>query len=122
MAWTGRGLRPVQNGPVWAAVVNASPTGADAAETLWNRLGFYAERTDADTRLIFPLWVPLALTGGLAAWAYRLLVLARRERRRAATGLCPACGYDLRATPHFCPECGRTQGRPRLGLATSLVR
>jgi hypothetical protein len=47
-----------------------------------------------------------------------MLVRRRRRRRlRLAAGLCVACGYDLRATPEKCPECGTvpTAKPPRPG-------
>jgi hypothetical protein len=34
------------------------------------------------------------------------LALCVRNRRRPRAGCCRACGYDLRASPERCPECG----------------
>jgi hypothetical protein len=36
----------------------------------------------------------------------RQTLLQRRQASRAALGLCPACGFDLRASRKRCPECG----------------
>jgi hypothetical protein len=55
------------------------------------------------TGVTFPLW-PLAL--GLATGGLPSILLLRRRLLRPKAGLCRACGYDLRATPGRCPECG----------------
>jgi undecaprenyl pyrophosphate phosphatase UppP len=60
-----------------------------------------------------PLWATSTLVvGGIAFWTWALRRDARtaRSKRRAQAGLCPACGYDLRASPERCPECGAAAG------------
>jgi hypothetical protein len=51
-----------------------------------------------------PYWA-MALVTGVPPGIW--LVRDRRSRKRGRARLCPACGYDLRASPDRCPECGR---------------
>jgi len=53
-----------------------------------------------------PLWLFLAVSLLLPVnWIWALALRGRQARR----GRCAKCGYDLRATPDLCPECGATR-------------
>ena len=80
------------------------------ARLLYDDGDYHAGPTPGVCRLLtVPHWAI-----GLPGLVVPLLMLSRawRRRRREAKGLCPACGYDLRATPARCPECGRKTASP----------
>jgi len=52
-----------------------------------------------------PMWM---LVLAFAVWP---TIWFLRHRRRPSPGYCPACGYDMRATPQRCPECGTEPAR-----------
>ncbi len=72
-------------------------------------LGFGIDR-DAfldERRVVLPLWMPAVVTSILPTVGVVVAIMgAKRRRRLAARTLCAKCGYDLRATPGRCPECG----------------
>jgi len=76
------------------------------ASALW--LGFYADHVATawngldDYLLAVPDWFLLGV--------FLILPIRRwRQPRRVPDGHCRQCGYDLRATPTRCPECGTEQ-------------
>jgi hypothetical protein len=76
----------------------------------WKFLGFWRNHqvksfANLDA-IVIPYWFTALVTGFLGGW--RILVTRKRQRQifRRANNLCLDCGYDLRATPDRCPECG----------------
>jgi len=63
----------------------------------------------SDTRIgkatVIPMWAPFTFAASLSAF---LCASLWKKRLQNMEGHCPNCGYDLRATPTRCPECGST--------------
>jgi hypothetical protein len=64
--------------------------------------------------VLIPWWAVCLVTAAMLARQLRRL---RRPFREA--GHCVTCGYDLRATPDRCPECGTVTSKPDTNPAPS---
>ena len=62
---------------------------------------------DAYTEVSVRWWLT-----ALCAAVLPIAWLCRAARGRPRPGVCPSCGYDLRATPGRCPECGTLRALP----------
>ena len=103
----------------WIGEKDQLPTTEDVDKQLqdeadifdgWNRRGFSFTRDGADAHADIhasaPHW------GILLAIALPTVLLTARWRiKRRLVGTCANCGYDLRATPGRCPECGAIPAR-----------
>jgi hypothetical protein len=63
----------------------------------------FGEERSTSHWVVLPYWLLLLAA---AVPVLSRMYVRRRAARRSRLSLCPRCGYDLRATPGRCPECG----------------
>jgi hypothetical protein len=96
--------------PYNGSIIGIAPSGPSPKRWGCN-WPVYFRYFDLGSEVVWVLTVPLNLVAALASVMplIRLWSIVRAGDRRQR-GLCPSCGYDLRATPDRCPECGNLRG------------
>jgi hypothetical protein len=89
-----------------------TPPRITFGEPKWHFLGLEWSRGTTSANgymwgLFIPYWILVLLPAATAVAAIRVRGLPGRP------GRCRSCGYDLRATPDKCPECGAVPAVPR---------
>jgi hypothetical protein len=82
----------------------------DVPRMFWQQYGYHHDDDQALNLvgthfwcLTLPHWLLLVVLGVLPVIRITRFIRRRRQHRE---GCCQTCGYDLRATPDRCPECG----------------
>lgn len=104
--WALQGLRYRRSDPLGYSVREQLRWPPDRRR--WQLAGFALWTSEEAGQWVatVPYW---SIAAAAITWPGLLLTRHCRRVRRAKAGLCPACGYDLRATPLRWPECGRRQ-------------
>lgn len=99
--------RPNEGTTAWRGVVYEMNTASWRWD--WQLAGFRSTLvrrpgSTYSTRVIaIPLYAPTLAAAALTGY---LLFIFNRQQSRINTFQCQNCGYDLRASPDRCPECG----------------
>jgi len=119
--WEGERLeegraRAADHGPAWRWTRSSTPGwwgqtywgGSSWGPLRWDFTDWTTPAFLGERRLVsVPCWLVAMSAGSFPAWrGFRFLRRRQIRRQMARAGRCAACGYDLRATPGRCPECG----------------
>ena len=98
------GMYRVGEVPGNGGVIDAAEKHADTIHVMGVLAGEGKLGSFGDARwLAMPYWIPMLI---LSPLVFAPLTHFVRRVRRIRRGLCVRCGYDLRASPTQCPECG----------------
>jgi hypothetical protein len=111
LRWDGRPLYVIS--PPW---LEFRPLVAGSEKYRYSFLGFGYRPYEADpvkasfgwSGIRLPYWLPVGVAAAF------VVIWIRRRFRRFGPGQCRKCGYDLRATPERCPECGTVSNTPQV--------
>jgi hypothetical protein len=82
----------------------------------WDRMNVQSEpfaMVLAPVRSVFvPYWLILVSLTSVGFLSWRKRAVRMRAEHRRSHGLCEGCGYDVRASPDRCPECGAVPAAP----------
>lgn len=104
-------VKPKSRGWLFSSVKRHSQSHVDLASSGFTRVSITLGGS-AFTYVQFPFWALVAASGVLPVSRWSVATIRTLRRRRL--GLCRSCGYDLRASPERCPECGAAPARPSL--------
>jgi hypothetical protein len=112
-AGVGVALAATHRAVAWTVLSLALPVGACLSAGAYRESLLGGPFSDTIRGELGWSWVAVSIGGPLLpAAAVAASMILRRLRCIERAGHCTACGYDLRATPARCPECGAAGTMP----------